>query len=84
MEAGSIRARTPFGGAYSEAVWLDDGQVVITEYAEDGTRLAETWGSTTEALLSYRPRAQWVAGLWSSGSRPTPRWQEKRRRRSTR
>ena len=49
MRVERAEGPTPFGGAYSEAVFLDDGTVVITEYAEDGTRLAETWGSTTEA-----------------------------------
>ena len=40
---------TPFGGAYSIGVYLDDGTIAITEYAEDGTWLAETWGEWTEA-----------------------------------
>lgn len=46
--------RTPAGGAYSEAVFMDDDgnvvdrtkatQVRITEFDEKGRRIKETWG----------------------------------------
>jgi hypothetical protein len=56
---------TPNGGAYSIAVWIDRRgnavtkeeavEVAITEYAADGTRLAETFTSSYSWMESIHP-----------------------------